>query len=56
MNPMQAASTAKKPIVTPEQIKTIFSICETLYSYHAMLLEVRSAFLMSPIHPLLIAS
>lgn len=39
MNPMQAASQAKKPVITPEQVKVIFSIAETLSSYHTMLLE-----------------
>jgi hypothetical protein len=39
MNPMTAAASAKKAPISPEQVKGVFSISETLYSYHSMLLE-----------------
>ena len=40
MRPMEAASQSKKPPITPEQVKKVFSIAETIHTYHSMLLEV----------------
>eukprot|EP01104_Vermistella_antarctica_P021062 TRINITY_DN92_c0_g2_i1.p1 TRINITY_DN92_c0_g2~~TRINITY_DN92_c0_g2_i1.p1 ORF type:complete len:337 (-),score=117.74 TRINITY_DN92_c0_g2_i1:91-1101(-) len=39
MEPMLAHAQSKKPLITTEQIKSVFSITETLYTYHSMLLE-----------------
>jgi len=39
MNPMQAAAASKKPPISHKNVKDVFSITETLYNYHSMLLE-----------------
>jgi len=39
MEPLAAHANSKKPYISQNQVKMIFSITETLYNYHSMLLE-----------------
>jgi hypothetical protein len=39
MNPMLAATNQKKPPVTEEEVKKIFSIAEVILNFHSIFLE-----------------
>eukprot|EP00026_Physarum_polycephalum_P001287 Phypoly_transcript_01288.p1 GENE.Phypoly_transcript_01288~~Phypoly_transcript_01288.p1 ORF type:complete len:1072 (+),score=298.27 Phypoly_transcript_01288:159-3374(+) len=39
LNPLQTSSKSARPILTPEKIRSIFSIVEVVYNYHHLLFE-----------------
>eukprot|EP00026_Physarum_polycephalum_P002016 Phypoly_transcript_02020.p1 GENE.Phypoly_transcript_02020~~Phypoly_transcript_02020.p1 ORF type:complete len:578 (+),score=87.07 Phypoly_transcript_02020:1129-2862(+) len=39
LNPLTSAATSHKPIIKPDQVKTLFSICDVIANYHVMFLD-----------------